>query len=265
MPIYLLDHNEYVSRYNIIKKSDNKEELITYIIENLTESDTNDYLPNEFSSIIPKGTKLLDKSIDEDLVKLNFSKEFLTISKDKEEKLIESIVYSILEIEGIKKVMIFVEGENLLRLPHSNKSLPTTLDKNIGINKTYNLKSLKEINKTTTYYLGKYDDNYYYIPVTSLSNDKKEKIEVIIEKLKSSPIYETNLISFLTSSTELLEYEILENSVMLSFNNHILNLDDGKISEEVKYSIALSVRDSYDINQTMFYVNDNLIDAFNIN
>ena len=160
--------------------------------------------------------------------------------------------------------MIFVEGENLTKLPNSGKNIAIILDKNIGINKTYDINSLKETDKTTTYYLSKIDNVYYYVPVTSITNNDKEKVEIIIEKLKTSPTYKTNLISFLASNTELLNYEILENSVSLSFNNNILSLDNNQITEEVKYSIALSIRDTYNINQTIFYVDDLLVDAFNI-
>lgn len=264
-PIYLLDNNNYVARYNIIKKTNETLELVDYVIENLTINDKNDYyLPNGFNAIIPKNTKILSKSLEDNLLKINFSKELLNISEENEEKMIEAIVYSLLEIKEIKKIMIFVEGNNLTKFPNSQKNLAIILDKNIGINKTYDIKSLKETNKTTTYYLSKIDSTYYYVPVTSISNKDKEKVEIIIEKLKTSPTYKTNLISFLASNAELINYEILENSVSLSFNNKILSLDNNEITEEVKYSIALSIRDTYNINQTIFYVDDLLIDAFNI-
>lgn len=264
-PIYLIDNNNYVARYNIIRKTNETLELVDYVIENLTISDKNGYyLPNGFNAIIPKNTKILTKSLEEDLLKINFSKEFLNIEKENEEKMLEAIVYSLLEIKGIKKIMIFVKGENLTKLPNSGKNIAIILDKNIGINKTYDINSLKETDKTTTYYLSKIDNVYYYVPVTSITNNDKEKVEIIIEKLKTSPTYKTNLISFLASNTELLNYEILENSVSLSFNNNILSLDNNQITEEVKYSIALSIRDTYNINQTIFYVDDLLVDAFNI-
>lgn len=264
-PIYLIDNNNYVARYNIIRKTNETLELVDYVIENLTISDKNGYyLPNGFNAIIPKNTKVLNKSLEDDLLKINFSKEFLNIKKENEEKMLEAIVYSLLEIKGIKKIMIFVEGENLTKLPNSGKNIAIILDKNIGINKTYDINSLKETDKTTTYYLSKIDNVYYYVPVTSITNNDKEKVEIIIEKLKTSPTYKTNLISFLASNTELLNYEILENSVSLSFNNNILSLDNNQITEEVKYSIALSIRDTYNINQTIFYVDDLLVDAFNI-
>ncbi len=261
MPIYLVDDNNYVSRFEVIRNAEDTSELIEEVINNLTVGSSSSHVPNNFKKIIPEGTKILSKELESNLLKINFSKELLNIEKEQEEKMLEAIIYSLTEIKDIKKIMIFVEGANLKELPNSKKKLPLTLDRSYGINKIYDLNSMKEISKVTTYYVNKKDNFIYYTPVTSLSNDKNEKIEIIIEKLKSSPTYDTNLVSYLASASELQNYEILENSVNLSFNNEILSLDDNKIIEEVKYSIALSVRDTYDISETIFYVDNNLIDA----
>lgn len=261
MPIYLVDDNNYVSRFEVIKNSEDTMELIDEVINNLTVGSSSSHVPNNFKKIIPKDTKILSKELESNLLKINFSKELLNVSKEQEEKMLEAIIYSLTEIKDIKKIMIFVEGTNLKELPNSKKKLPLILDRNFGINKIYDLNSMKEISKVTTYYVNKRDNFVYYTPVTSLSNNKEEKIEIIIENLKNRPTYDTNLVSYLASSSELQNYEILENSVNLSFNNEILSLDDNKIIEEVKYSIALSVRDTYDISETIFYVDNTLIDA----
>lgn len=265
IPIYLVDNNNYVSRFEIISKneSSNVLDVIDEIIENLTvDAENSSHVPNNFKKIIPKNTKLLSKSLSDGLLKINFSKELLNITKELEEKLIESLIFSLTEIKEVEKIMIFVEGNQLDKLPHSKKILPNTLDRSYGINKVYELESMKDITKITTYYISKMDSYFYYTPVTTITNTKNEKVEIIIEKLKSSPTYNVNLVSYLVSSAELLDYEILENSVNLSFNNDILSLNDNKIIEEVKYSIALSIRDTYNISETIFYVDGMLIDAF---
>ena len=261
MPIYLVDNENFVSRFEIIMKSENTLDQIDEIIENLTEDTKTTFVPNNFKKIIPKNTKILSKELESNLLKINFSKELLNVNKENEEKIFEKIIYSLTEIKDIKRIMIFVEGVNLSKLPNSKKTLPLTLDRSYGINKIYEIESMKDISKVTTYYVNKKDNLTYYTPVTSISNNKNEKIEIIIEKLKSSPTYETNLVSYLASTSELLNYEILENSINLSFNNEVLSLDNDEIIEEVKYSIALSIRDTYDINETIFYVDNMLVDA----
>lgn len=263
IPIYLVDNNNLVSRFEVIQKSTDSLELVTEVINNLTiDANNSSHIPDHFKKIIPKNTKVISKDLTNGLLKINFSKEFLNVAPEDEEKLIESLIYSLTEIKDVKQIMIFIEGESLQALPYSKKTLPNVLDRSIGINKVYEIESMKDVTKVTTYYVSKMDGYSYYTPVTTITNSKSEKVEIIIEKLKTSPTYQTNLVSFLTAATELLNYEILENSVNLSFNNEILNLDNNKIIEEVKYSIALSIRDTYSIGETIFYVDNMLIDAF---
>lgn len=264
-PIYLLDNNEYVARTNILKNNNDSLKIATDILESLIiDGKMKDYIPEGFKAIIPKNTKIINISLENNLLKIDFSKELLNIEKELEEKMIESIIYSTTEIEGIKSIIIFVEGEKLTTLPHSNKSLPNTLDRSYGINKIYDVTSFKNIVSVTSYYLSKYKDNYYYVPVTKISNTNKEKIEVIIEELKVAPINQTNLISFLATNAELTDYEILEDSISLSFNNYVFdNFDEQTILEEVKYSIGLSLQDAYNVSNVKFNVNGKEVAAFN--
>ena len=254
MPIFLVDNMDYIARTSIVKNSDNTTDLIKEVIESLTIGSTkSNYIREGFKAIIPEGTKVLDLKLEDSILTINFSKELLNVSQDTEEKMLEAIIYSLTEINSVKKIKILVEGKSLTNLPNSNKKIPELLDKNYGINKIYNLDSIKDTSKTTIYYLSKYNDYYYYVPVTKISNENLEKAEIIINDLKTTPIYHTNLISYLAASTNLTNYEILEDSISLSFDNHLLaGIDDEDMLEEVKYAISLSIRDSYGINEVIF-------------
>lgn len=254
MPIFLVDNMEYIARTTIVKNSDNTDDLIKEVIESLTiGSNKSNYIREGFKAVIPEGTKVLDLKLEDSILTINFSKELLNVSAYSEEKMLEAIIYSLTEINNVKKIKILVEGEPLTHLPNSNKKIPELLDKNYGINKIYNLDSIKDTSKTTIYYLSKYNDYYYYVPVTKISNENLEKAEIIINDLKTTPIYHTNLISYLAASTNLTNYEILENSISLSFDNHLLaGIDDEDMLEEVKYAISLSIRDSYGIDEVIF-------------
>ncbi len=258
MPIFLVDNSDYVARTSIVKSSNNIEEQIKEIVEALTKnSKKSSYIRDGFKPIIPDGTKILDLKLEENVLTINFSKELLNVAQSDEEKMIESLIYSLTEIKDIKKISIYVEGNKLLKLPKSNKKLPDYLDKSYGINKLYNLDSLKESSKTTIYYLSKNKDYYYYVPVTKVSNEKNERVEIIIKELKSTPIYHTNLISYLAASANMTSYELLESSISLSFNNYLIaNMKEEDILEEVKYSIALSIRDTYGIDEVIFNIPD---------
>lgn len=255
--VYLLDSHEYVSRVAMMVSSTESLQKVKEIIGILTiKSKESEYLPTDFYGVIPAGTTINDVTLEDKLLKIDFSKELLNTTKDMERKMIESIIYSLTELEEIDNILIFVDGSQLLELPFSKEKLPTILNKEFGVNKIYDIESIKDTSKTTIYYGSKTEDLFYYVPVTYVSNAKQEKVEIIIEKLKNSPIYESNLISYLHANAEVTNYEIMENEIKLSFNEYLLdNLNNSTILEEVQYTIFLSLRDTYHINQVEFQVN----------
>lgn len=257
--IYLLDSNDYVARTKIdsckCEGVDKARDLINGLIIDGTKSNI---IPNGFKSIIPAGTSIKDISLDNGVLTINFSKELLEITKEYEEKMIESIVYTLTSIEGIDKVIIKVEGEILDKLPISGKTLPTYLDKDYGINKIYDITAMKDIDSYTLYYVNTYNDNSYYVPVTKyINNDSQDKIKVIIEELYSAPIYETTLMSFLNSNTKLLDYKLEDGKLTLNFSEDILSdVTTNNILEEVIYTISLTMNDNYGVEEVVFLVED---------
>lgn len=260
--IFLIDENNYVAMTNIPISSKGTINKAKKILQTLViGSKQSEYIPNGFTAIIPKNTKINSIDFKNNLIKVDFSKELLNVDQNNEEKMIESIVYSLTSIKDVKKVMIFVNGEILYQMPNSKKTLPETFDRSYGINKVYDLNTISNSTKTIVYYISKYDDTYYYVPITKINNDPSNKVEIIINELKNNPIYQTNLMSYLKANAELQDYEIKENSISLSFNQNLLDsLDDKSISEEVKYTISLSIKDNFDINEVIFKVNDEEID-----
>lgn len=256
--IYLLDAYGYLARTNAaINKSDvikeAKDILDTLIIGSANESK----VPNGFLGIIPADTKVLSIEFKDGLLKVNFSSNLLDVKKELEEKVIEAIVYNLTSIEDVEKIIIFIDSQILTKLPQTGINLPNVLDRSFGINKEYDLESLKDLNEVTIYYVGKYNNNEYYIPVTKYINDNREKVEIIIDELASSNVYNSNLMSYLNSNTKLMSIGKNIDTLELVFNSYILdNLTDKDILEEVIYTIALSVKDNYDVEELVFKVED---------
>lgn len=257
--IYLLDSNDYVARTTIRGCDCDVMETAKDVVEGLIIGGAkNNIIPNGFRSIIPSGTEVLNVSLEDKVLTINFSEELLDINEKYEEKMIESIIYTLTSIDGIDKVVIQVEGEVLSKLPNSGKNLPASLDKSYGINKKYDLATTRDIDSYTVYYVSQYNDSTYYVPVTKYVNgEKQDKIKVIIDELSTSPIYETNLMSFLNSNVSLIDYTLDDNFVRLNFNDSIL-VDDtsNKILEEVIYTISLSIEDNYNVEEVSFLVNN---------
>lgn len=256
--IYLLDSYNMVSLTNIMVAGTDIETKAQDLIEALIQgSSKEDQIPNGFKSIIPSETKILNIKLENNILKIDFSKEILNIQKEYEEKMIEALTYTLTSIEGIDGIIIYVEGNILNKLPQTNINLPSTLDRNFGINKEYDITSTNNINSVTTYYISKTNNEYYYIPVTKYLNDDREKIKIVIDELESSKIYNTNLMSFLNDNVKLLSVEQMEDTLKLNFNEYIYsNLDTKEILEEVIYTICLSIEDNYDVKQVIFNVNN---------
>ena len=251
--IYLLDNFNYLGKTEVVVNSETTEEKIKELVEVLINGGNGENkIPNGFRSILPSETKILSIKVEENLVKIDFSKDILNINKDLEEKMIEALVYTITSVDGIDKVIIYVEGDILTKLPQTNTNLPSTLDRNFGINKTYEFTKTDDINQVTIYYLNKHNDNYYYVPVTKYLNDNRDKIKIIIGELTSTNTYNTNLLCYLNSNTELLAIEEQPDILELTFNSYIFSdVDNKDILEEVVYTICLSVKDNYDVKEVV--------------
>ena len=181
--------------------------------------------------------------------------------------MIESIIYTLTSIKGIDKIIIKVEGNILTNLPHSKKIIPSVLDRSYGINKEYELTTINNIDSYTVYYVNKYNDSNYYVPVTKyIYKEEIEPVKVIIKELSSSPIYETNLMRHLNAGVVLNDYELEGNNLKLNFNELLLSdPDSNKILEEVIYTIGLSMNDIYNNLETVsFYVNNNEVYALTL-
>ena len=260
--IYLLGPNKYLVKTNVLLETDNMNTKIRSILDYLTIQKS-DKLPTGLSGIIPMNTKVNNVEIKESIVTIDFSKELLEVKAELEERLIEAITYSIINIDGVEAITIKVDGNLLTELPKTKKKLPELLNRNFGINKVFDIDNLNGIQKVTLYYLDKISNQNYYVPVTKYLNDDREKINIIIDNLSSNYIYESSLVSLLNQNTELINYEIEDEIMTLNFNNSIFTHD--KILEEVTYTIKESVCSTYPVKSVILEVEGNVESTNNCN
>ena len=260
--IYLLGPNKYLVKTNVLLETDNINTKIRSILDYLTIQKS-DKLPTGLSGIIPMNTKVNNVEIKESIVTIDFSKELLEVKEELEERLIEAITYSIINIDGVEAITIKVDGNLLTELPKTKKKLPELLNRNFGINKVFDIDNLNGIQKVTLYYLDKISNQNYYVPVTKYLNDDREKINIIIDNLSSNYIYESSLVSLLNQNTELINYEIEDEIMTLNFNNSIFTHD--KILEEVTYTIKESVCSTYPVKSVILEVEGNVESTNNCN
>lgn len=247
--VYLMDKDYYLGRMIEYASYDNIVDLVNRKLDILING--SDEL-NSFSPIIPKNTKVNSIKVDKNNIYIDFSKDILNVSKYNEELMIESIIYTITDINGIDNIYLSINKEPLKILPKSNKEIPYPLNRGYGINKKYDLDSLNNITKTTVYFNKSYDDIEYLVPITKVMNTTSEKIDIIIEELKSIVNAQYNLNSYIPNNLEVVSHEVNDDKMNLIFNEFILDKEKLVVLEEVKYAIAQSIFDNYNVKEVVF-------------
>ena len=142
--IYLLGPNKYLVKTNVLLNEDNINTTIREIVDYLTIKKSSK-VPSGLSGVIPANTILNNIEVNDKIVTLDFSKELLDVDLELEERLIEAIVYSMINLDGIEGVSIKIDGEALTKLPKSNKTIPEVLTRDFGINKVFDISNLDNI------------------------------------------------------------------------------------------------------------------------
>ena len=160
--IYLLGINDYLTKVSVFINGNTLNEKIDQIIKYLT-IDGSSKVPDGLKAIIPKETKLNSFNVEDKIVTLDFNEKLFDIDKSLEERLIESITYSLININGIEGVKLKINGNDILELPKSNKKLPLILNRNYGINKVFDIDDIHNVNKVVLYYYSKIGEKEYFI------------------------------------------------------------------------------------------------------
>lgn len=259
--VFLLDKDGYVARckasINYNDNLDYAKKLMEFLI---IGGKYEQRIPNGFKAILPSDTQINDIKIKEDKIELDLSSDALEIEKNNAKKMIDLITYNLTTIDGVKFVYLKIDGKLLDKVPNTNIILNQPLSRKNGVNINYEAFNYKNASLTTIYFINKNNSGYYYVPVSKVTNDNRDKIKIIVDELTSSHIYETNLMSFLNYNTKLINYELKEDVLTLDFNSYLFDDASSKsILEEVVYSISLSVRDNYDVKEVIFTVDGNEI------
>ncbi|MGN1353184.1 MAG: GerMN domain-containing protein [Bacilli bacterium] len=248
--IYLLNKDNYLVKVDILI---NPEEVSKQALEILKNLYTSNKKYNNLKGLIPSNTKINKIDFVNNTLIIDFSSDLLKVNKNLEEKVIESIVYSLLEIKGVNNIQIKIDGKIVNKLEKSNITLPDILDNSLGINKTFAINSLKDIQSVVLYYVFNNDNSDYYVPVTKYINSREDKVKIIIDSLKGSFTSSTNLKSYLNYK-DIKDYSLDNDILTITFNS----LNDENL-ESVTYTLACSVFDSTDIKKVIFEVKDKII------
>lgn len=259
--VFLIDKDGYVARTKVALSKEDDVIYAKKLIELLIIGGKYEQkIPNGFKVILPSDTKINDVFINNDSITIDISNDILDLSEKDFSIALDLLTYNLTTVDNIKYLYINVDGKTLENVPGTNKVINYPLSRKNGVNRNFSATSYKDVNLTTIYYINKNNTGYYYVPVTKMNNDNRDKIKIIVDELTSSHTYETNLMSFLNYNTKLMNYELKDDVLTLNFNEFLFDDTTSKsILEEVIYSISLSIRDNYDVKEVIFTVDGNEI------
>ena len=248
--LYLLNKDNLLVKVDYLIRQGKMEDVIREVLEELYVSNKKN---NNLKGIIPSNTRINRINIDEYTAYVDFSNDLLKVNRNLEEKVIESIVYTLIELEDINSVKITIDGNPLTKLEKNNKNIPLVLDSSIGINKDFEITSIKDIEKVVIYYAFNEQGNDYYVPVTKFVNSRDSKVKIIIDSLKGNYFSNTNLISYLNRNMNI-DFKLDDDVLTFTFDS----LNEESL-ESVTYSLASSVFDSMDVKKVIFEVNKKIV------
>ena len=125
-----MDDNNYLLSVPVSVKNDLMDN-IPIIINSLKEGYNH---ISGLKGIVPNNTKINNIKINNGILEIDFSKDLLNVNENLEEKIIESILFSLLDFKEIEKVRITIDGKPLNNYLKSNIELNDLLTKDFGIN-----------------------------------------------------------------------------------------------------------------------------------
>ena len=177
--VYMLDNDNYLVPLTFA--FDSKELLaddIRYVISMLR--DESPLTTKGYQTVLNDNVKIQGIELENNILNIDFSKEFNDHEASKEEKLLESLTWTLTQYDEVNGLTISVDGVKLETLPQSGIALPDVLDKTIGINKYHDTTgNIYNTTSITVFYEKENFGETVYVPVTRrVIEEENERMSV---------------------------------------------------------------------------------------
>ena len=220
--VYLLDENKFLIplSVDVSKKKYLVDEIYT-IVSNLR-----DLKVEGFTSVLAEDVKINKIELENGILNIDFSKEFLNYQGDLEEKILEALTWSVLDFNEVKGLTISVEGVKLTKMPLNGLKLPSVLNKDIGINKYHDMTSdYQGSDDVVVLYQKHIGNEVYYVPVTRKVIKEENSTQTVINALDTE-------ISLMSGLTTIKAFEGISKNVDCDDVTVSVNLDKEYLVED---------------------------------
>jgi germination protein M len=252
--LYLIDKNGYVvpQAVDLPKTKEVAKQVVEYLVK---DGPVTDLLPNGFQAVLPAGTEVMGVNLDNDTAIVDFSKEFADYDPSEEQKILQSITFTLTQFDNIKNVQIWINGYEQKVMPVNHTPIGQGVSRLDGINiETGTVVDVANSIGVTVYYLAQTEGESYYVPVTKRIANETDSVAAVVEGLVNGPSIQSGLFSDFSRDIELLDVSIDDAGLAtLNFNEALLNQEI--ISDHTLNALVLSLTEQTDIYQVAIQVN----------
>ncbi|WP_053218989.1 GerMN domain-containing protein [Virgibacillus senegalensis] len=246
--LYLLDANGMVVPQTLeLPQMENKEvakQALEYLVK---DGPVTELLPDGFEAVLPAGTTINSLNLKEGILTVDVSEEFAEYQAEDEQKILQSMTYTLTQFENVDKVKLQINGEAKNEMPVSGTPIGTGVSRANGIN-IYNGDNIDLLDSeaVTLYYPYQQGEQVYHVPVTQhVETEDVEDYASIVQALIEGPSLDLDLLHVFNAGTSLTAEPKIEDGVLtLDFNENILNsVEDASIADEVMETLVLTLTD----------------------
>jgi germination protein M len=255
--LYLIDKNGYVVSQSLPLPNNESvaKQALEYLVKN---GPVENVLPNGFRAVLPADTQVTVNIKDGKAI-ADFSPEFNNYQPEDEQKILQSVTWTLTQFDSVEKVELRVNGYPLTEMPVNGTPIDDSgLSRKMGINvDTSGVADPTSTKPVTVYYVSQTDSQTYYVPVTKrVSSNEADEVKAVVQELIEGPGYGSYLASDFTGAELLDDPSLKDGTVTLNFNEAVYgSLEEKMVSEHMLNSLVLSLTEQKGIKGVSVLVN----------
>lgn len=215
-------------------------------------------LPAGTTSLISPMTTLNDYKLDNGVLTLDLSADFLDYTIEEEQNLLSSLVWTYTELADVDKVKFEIDGESVNNL-NGALSVGRGLDRSMGINLELDTTNYDETQLVTLYFVTDDSQEGLLVPVTRLISASTDPITYAVSALIQGPVNENYISVFDQNTTLLSEPVVSDGLISLNFSKELYyDSEQTKVSSMMLTQLVMTLTELEDIEMVSVSINGNI-------
>ncbi|MBQ1786464.1 MAG: GerMN domain-containing protein, partial [Turicibacter sp.] len=215
-------------------------------------------LPAGTTSLISPMTTLNDYKLDNGVLTLDLSADFLDYTTEEEQDLLSSLVWTYTELADVDKVKFEIDGESVNNL-NGALSVGRGLDRSMVINLELDTTNYDETQLVTLYFVTDDSQEGLLVPVTRLISASTDPITYAVSALIQGPVNENYISVFDQNTTLLSEPVVSEGLISLNFSKELYyDSEQTKVSSMMLTQLVMTLTELEDIEMVSVSINGNI-------